>query len=72
MLAFEEEMKAAGAFVFSGRLAEPDTASVVRMANGVVVTTDKPFAEPKQSIWPACPSSRPDLDRGADGGPGAR
>ena len=47
MLAFEEEMKAADVFVFSGR---PDTATVVRMAGGEVVTTDGPFAESKEHL----------------------
>lgn len=50
MLAFEEEMKSAGVFVFSGRLAEPDTATVVRMSGGDVVTTDGPFAESNEHL----------------------
>ena len=41
----EQELQAAGAWVFSGRLHEPDTATVVRMAAGEVVTTDGPFVE---------------------------
>ena len=43
----EEEMESAGAWVFSGRLHEPDTATVVRRAGGEVLTTDGPFAESK-------------------------
>jgi len=46
----EEEMKSAGALVFSGRLNEPDTATVVRVANGDVMTTDGPFAESKEHL----------------------
>ena len=46
----EEEMKSAGALLFSGRLTEPDTATVVRMANGDVMTTDGPFAESKEHL----------------------
>ena len=46
----EEEMKSAGAWVFSGRLHEPDTATVVRMAGGEVLTTDGPFAESKEHL----------------------
>src|SRR5712692_3713891 len=46
----EEEMKSGGAWVFSGRLTEPDTATVVRMSNGEVLTTDGPFAESKEHI----------------------
>jgi hypothetical protein len=46
----EEEMKSAGAWVFSGRLHEPDTATVVRMSGGEVMTTDGPFAESKEHL----------------------
>jgi hypothetical protein len=46
----EEEMKSAGAWVFSGRLHEPDTATVVRTSGGEVVTTDGPFAESKEHL----------------------
>jgi hypothetical protein len=48
--ALEEEMKSAGAWVFSGRLHEPATATVVRMSNGEVVTTDGPFVESKEHL----------------------
>jgi hypothetical protein len=40
-------MKAKGAWVFSARLEEPDTATVVPVANGEVLMTDGPFAESK-------------------------
>jgi len=46
----EEEMKSAGAWVVSGRLHEPATATVVRMAGGEVVTADGPFAESKEHL----------------------
>ncbi len=46
----EGEMKAAGAWVFSGRLHEPDTATVVRMSDGKVLTTDGPFVESKEHL----------------------
>ena len=48
--ALEQDMKSAGAWVFSGRLHEPDTATVVRMAGGEVLTTDGPFAESKEHL----------------------
>ena len=48
--ALEEEMKSAGAWVFSGRLHDPDTATVVRVSGGEVVTTDGPFVEAKEHI----------------------
>jgi hypothetical protein len=48
--ALEEELKSAGAWVFSGRLHEPDTATVVRASDGEVLTTDGPFAESKEHL----------------------
>src|ERR1700704_3148585 len=41
----EAEMRPTGAWVFSGRLHEPDTATVVRLANGEILTTDGPYAK---------------------------
>lgn len=46
----EEEMKSSGAWVFSARLHEPDTATVVRQAGGGLLTTDGPFAESKEHL----------------------
>jgi hypothetical protein len=47
----EEEMRSAGAWVFGGRLHEPDTATVVRVSDsGEVLTTDGPFAESKEHL----------------------
>src|SRR5436190_7718157 len=46
----EEEIKSAGAWVFSGRLHEPDTATVVRVSDGEVLSTDGPFAESKEHL----------------------
>jgi hypothetical protein len=46
----EDEMKSTGAWVFSGRLHEPDTATVVRESEGEVLTTDGPFAESKEHL----------------------
>ena len=48
--ALEEEMKSAGAWVFGGRLHAPDTATVVRVSGGEVLTTDGPFAEAKEHL----------------------
>jgi hypothetical protein len=45
-----EEMKSAGAWVSSGRLDEPSTATVVRISGGEVLTTDGPFAESKEHL----------------------
>jgi hypothetical protein len=46
----EEEMKSAGAWVFGGRLHQPDTATVVRVSDGEVLTTDGPFVESKEHL----------------------
>jgi len=45
-----EEMKSAGAWVFTGALHEPDTATVVRMSGGEVLTSDGPFVESKEHL----------------------
>ena len=46
----EGEMKSSGAWVFSAKLHEPDTATVVREAGGELLTTDGPFAESKEHL----------------------
>ena len=46
----EEEMKAEGAWLFAGALHEAETATVVRVSNGDVLTTDGPFAEAKERL----------------------
>src|SRR5918996_6031295 len=46
----EEDMRAAGAWVFGGALHDPDTATVVRPSGGDVLTTDGPFAESKEHL----------------------
>jgi len=50
VMALEAEMKASGTFVFTGRLHDPDAATVVRMSHGEVVMTDGPFVESKEHI----------------------
>ena len=46
----EAEMKSAGAWLFGGALHEADTATVVRVSDGEVLTTDGPFAEAKEHL----------------------
>jgi hypothetical protein len=58
----EQELKSTGAWVASGRLHEPDTATVVRMAGGEVVTTDGPFVESKEHLGGFYIVQAPDLD----------
>ena len=51
VIALEEEMDRAGAFVFGGALHGPDATTVVRGGTGLdKVTTDGPFAEAKEHI----------------------
>lgn len=46
----EQELKSAGAWVVSGRLHDPATATVVRVSGGEVVTTGGPFVESKEHL----------------------
>jgi hypothetical protein len=55
-------MKAAGAWVFAGGLHGPDTATVVRISVGEVLTTDGPFIESKEQIGGICIIRAADLD----------
>jgi hypothetical protein len=48
--AVDDELRTAGAWVFNAGLYPPDTATVVRAADGDVVVTDGPFAEGKEHI----------------------
>ncbi|MPZ63085.1 MAG: hypothetical protein GEU93_17700 [Propionibacteriales bacterium] len=45
-----EELKSAGAWVFGGALHEPDTATVVRVSEGEMLTTDGPFVESREHL----------------------
>lgn len=66
--AFREELKAAGAWVFSGGLHHPSTATVVRLQNGDVLTTDGPFAEGKEYVGGFSIIDAPDLDAALEWG----
>jgi hypothetical protein len=46
----EADMKSSGTWVFSGRLHDADTATVVRASGEEVLTTDGPFVEAKEHI----------------------
>jgi hypothetical protein len=45
-----EELRAAGAWVFGGALHGPETATVVHATGGDAVTTDGPFVESKEHL----------------------
>jgi len=57
-----EEIKAKGAWVFAGGLHPADTATVVRLKDGDVLTTDGPFAETKEQLGGFWIIEAPDLD----------
>jgi hypothetical protein len=48
--AVRDEAKAAGAWVFSGGLFPPSTATVVKSQNGEILTTDGPYTEGKEHV----------------------
>ena len=58
----EAEMKSTGAWVFSGQLHGAHTATVVRIANGEVLTTDGPFAEAREHLGGFYMINADDLD----------
>ncbi|MGW4367223.1 YciI family protein [Nocardia takedensis] len=60
--AVEEEMKAAGVWVFSGGLHGPEASTVVRMREGEVLTTDGPYAEGKEHLGGIVVIAVADLD----------
>ena len=60
--ALNEEVKAAGAWVFAGGLHAPSTATVVRLQDGELFMTDGPFAEGKEQIGGCLIIKAPDLD----------
>ena len=57
-----EEIRASAAWVFGGALHGPDTATVVRMSGGEVVTTDGPYVESKEHLGGFYVIEAPDLD----------
>lgn len=59
---FNDEVRAAGAWVFAGGLHPPATATVVRAQGGEVITTDGPFAETKEQLGGFWVIKAPDLD----------
>jgi hypothetical protein len=66
--ALNQEMRAAGAWVFSGGLHPPSTATVVRVQGGETLTTDGPFAEGKEHVGGFTIVQAPDLDAALEWG----
>jgi hypothetical protein len=66
--ALRDELKAAGAWVFSTGLHEASTATVVRVSNGDVITTDGPYIEGKEHVGGFTVIKAPDLDAALEWG----
>lgn len=60
--AVQKEMQTAGAWIFSGGLTAPGSATVLRHQGGDVITTDGPFIESKEQIGGITILKAPDLD----------
>jgi hypothetical protein len=68
LAALNDEMRAAGAWVFSGGLHPPDTATVLQVRDGEVLLTDGPYIEGKEHLGGFTIVSVPDLDAALDWG----
>lgn len=66
--ALEQELKDSGAWVFTGGLNPPSTATVVRVQDGETVITDGPFAEGKEHIGGIMVINVADLDAALEWG----
>ena len=66
--ALNQELKAAGSWVFAGGLHPPSTATVVRLADGEVSMTDGPYAEGKEHVGGFTIIRAPDLDAALEWG----
>jgi hypothetical protein len=60
--ALNQEIQAAGAWVFAAGLHPPSTATVLRSSDGDLLTTDGPYTEGKEHIGGFTIIRAPDLD----------
>ena len=60
--AYNDELMAAGAWVFAGGLHPASSATVLRVADGEVSMTDGPYAETKEQMGGFWVIEAPDLD----------
>jgi hypothetical protein len=60
--ALNEEIKAAGSWVFTAGLHAASSATVVRLRDGDVLTTDGPYVEGKEHVGGFWIVTAPDLD----------
>jgi hypothetical protein len=66
--ALNQEIRDAGAWVFTGGLHPPSTATVVRLQGSDVLVTDGPFIEGKEHIGGFTIIRAPDLDAALEWG----
>jgi hypothetical protein len=66
--ALNQEMRAAGAWVFAGGLHPPSTATVIRVSGTETLVTDGPFAEGKEHVGGFTIVRAPDLDAALEWG----
>lgn len=66
--ALNDELRAAGAWVFAGGLHPPGTATVVRQKDNEMLTTDGPYIEGKDHIGGFTVIQAPDLDAALEWG----
>jgi hypothetical protein len=65
---FQRDLRATGAWVFSGGLHAPSTATVVRAKGDEVLMTDGPFTEGKEHLGGFTVIDVPDLDSALEWG----
>jgi hypothetical protein len=63
---FNDELKAAGAWVFADGLHAPATATVLRKQGDQVLMTDGPYTEGKEHVGGLCIVKAADLDEALD------
>jgi hypothetical protein len=63
---WRDELRAAGAWVFTGALAPATTATVLRVADGETIMTDGPFTEGKEHLGGFTVIQVADLDEALD------
>ncbi|MDV6241737.1 YciI family protein [Rhodococcus opacus] len=66
--ALNQEMVSVGAWVFSGGLCAPTTATVLRARGGDVLVTDGPYTEGKEHLGGFTIVEAPDLDAALEWG----
>lgn len=68
LAAVNQDLRAAGAWVFAGGLHPPSTATVLRAKGNEVLTTDGPFTEGKEHLGGFTVIQAPDLDAALEWG----